>query len=122
VQGAAYGGTYDLVHRDLKALGITATMIDTSQPCDAWAPLLQPNTKVGARFVLRVFLGGVPGHTRSGARHSGVLLGVDGAAAPAFNRHAHAVMHMCRSSMWRQSPTRSCRCGLLGDVLLSSRA
>jgi len=46
MQSAAYGGTYDLVHKEFNELGITASMVDISQPCDTWTPLLQPNTKV----------------------------------------------------------------------------
>jgi hypothetical protein len=47
IQRAAYGGTYDLVHHQLKDLGISASMIDISAATDSWKPLLQPNTKVG---------------------------------------------------------------------------
>lgn len=47
MQSAAYGGTYDLVHKEFKELGISASMVDISQPCDTWTPLLQTNTKVG---------------------------------------------------------------------------
>lgn len=47
-QGAAYGGTYSLVHEDLKQLGITASMIDISEPCDTWDSLVTPHTKVGS--------------------------------------------------------------------------
>jgi hypothetical protein len=47
IQRAAYGGTYDLVHHQLKDLGIGASMIDISAAADSWKPLLQPNTKVG---------------------------------------------------------------------------
>ncbi|WIA36723.1 hypothetical protein OEZ86_007995 [Tetradesmus obliquus] len=46
IQRAAYGGTYDLVHHQLKDLGISATMIDIAAAADSWQPLLQPNTKV----------------------------------------------------------------------------
>eukprot|EP00879_Flechtneria_rotunda_P021752 GHRR01022936.1.p1 GENE.GHRR01022936.1~~GHRR01022936.1.p1 ORF type:complete len:343 (+),score=118.12 GHRR01022936.1:395-1423(+) len=46
IQEAAYGGTFDLVHKEFKDLNITATMIDTSQPSNSWASLLMPNTKV----------------------------------------------------------------------------
>jgi O-acetylhomoserine/O-acetylserine sulfhydrylase-like pyridoxal-dependent enzyme len=46
VQGAAYGGTYDLVHKEFKELGISASMIDISQPCHTWEHLVTPNTKV----------------------------------------------------------------------------
>jgi O-acetylhomoserine/O-acetylserine sulfhydrylase-like pyridoxal-dependent enzyme len=48
VQGAAYGGTYDLVHKEFKELGISASMIDVSQPCHTWEHLVTPNTKVRA--------------------------------------------------------------------------
>jgi O-acetylhomoserine/O-acetylserine sulfhydrylase-like pyridoxal-dependent enzyme len=46
LQRAAYGGTYDLVHHQLKDLGISATMIDIAAAADSWEPLLQQNTKV----------------------------------------------------------------------------
>lgn len=46
IQGAAYGGTYDLVHKELKELGITASMVDISQPCHTWGHHVQHNTKV----------------------------------------------------------------------------
>lgn len=46
LQGAAYGGTYDLVHKEFKALGISASMVDISQPCHTWEHLVTPNTKV----------------------------------------------------------------------------
>ncbi len=36
------------VHKDLKELGITASMIDAADP-DSWPQALQPNTKVGGR-------------------------------------------------------------------------
>jgi O-acetylhomoserine/O-acetylserine sulfhydrylase-like pyridoxal-dependent enzyme len=48
LQRAAYGGTYDLVHHQLKDLGISATMIDIAAAADSWQPLLQPNTKVNS--------------------------------------------------------------------------
>jgi cystathionine beta-lyase/cystathionine gamma-synthase len=41
-----YGGTFDLVHKDLRDLGITVTTLDISQPAESWAPLVRPNTKV----------------------------------------------------------------------------
>eukprot|EP00775_Hariotina_reticulata_P013055 gene13055-13182_t len=46
IQEAAYGGTYDLVHKEFQDLNITASMIDISQPADSWKPLLRANTKL----------------------------------------------------------------------------
>ncbi len=46
IQGAVYGATYELVHNDLKRLGIEATIIDEKDP-QGWEAALRPNTKVG---------------------------------------------------------------------------
>lgn len=43
-QRCLYGGTHDLVTRDLSALGITTTFVDAEDP-SAWAAALRPNTK-----------------------------------------------------------------------------
>lgn len=51
LQEAAYGGTFDLVHKEFKDLGIAANMIDISAPTNTWEQLLQPNTKVGSIMV-----------------------------------------------------------------------
>lgn len=44
IQGCLYGGTLDLIKRDLLPLGITYTEIDVEAP-DTWETALLPNTK-----------------------------------------------------------------------------
>jgi O-acetylhomoserine/O-acetylserine sulfhydrylase-like pyridoxal-dependent enzyme len=44
-----YSATHAFVHRDLKELGISATLVDIDTHPDTWTPLLQPTTKVGMR-------------------------------------------------------------------------
>ncbi len=39
-----YGGTHDLITKDLESFGITYTFIDADDP-DSWKPHLRPNTK-----------------------------------------------------------------------------
>lgn len=48
-QSAVYSATHAFVHRDLKELGISATLVDIDTHPDTWTPLLQPTTKVGMR-------------------------------------------------------------------------
>lgn len=45
VQRCLYGGTHDVIHHDLAALGITATVIDVHDPA-TWEAALRPRTKV----------------------------------------------------------------------------
>lgn len=51
-QGAAYGGTYDLVNKELSQLGITASMVDINTHPDTWEHLLTPHTKVSNNVLL----------------------------------------------------------------------
>jgi len=44
-QNCLYGGTHDLVRKDLPAYGISSDFIDGDDP-DSWRNLLRPNTKV----------------------------------------------------------------------------
>lgn len=44
MQDCLYGGTHDLVTKDLPALGITCTFVDGGKP-RSWAAALRPNTK-----------------------------------------------------------------------------
>jgi cystathionine beta-lyase/cystathionine gamma-synthase len=45
VQDSLYGGTHDLVTKDLPALGIRHTFIDASDPA-SWAALVEPRTRL----------------------------------------------------------------------------
>ena len=47
VQRELYGGTYDLIKKDLPNLGIEHTEIDSREPSD-WEDLLRPQTKARA--------------------------------------------------------------------------
>ena len=53
LQGPAYGGTYDLVHKEFANLGITATKVDISQPPHTWEQHLQDNTKVDVCSIVK---------------------------------------------------------------------
>ena len=45
IQNICYGGTYDLVTKNMPAWGISHTKIDPSRP-DTWRAALKPSTKV----------------------------------------------------------------------------
>ena len=47
VQRELYGGTYDLIKKDLPNLGIEHTEIDSREP-SGWEDLLRPQTKARA--------------------------------------------------------------------------
>lgn len=105
VQDCLYGGTHDLVTRDLASLGITHTALDLNDP-SSWEKALRPNTKaiyVEAMTNPLVQVGDLEAAARF-AKEKGLVAIIDNTFATPINfrplEHGfHLAVHSCTKYM-----------------------